>query len=323
MSVNIKHAILMVSYNHENYIKQALDSILLNDVLPDVLIIYDDCSVDSTWTIIKEYRERFPDIIKARQNEKNLGLYANINAVWCAGIATDCDVLSWCSGDDLLEKNLIENLNAEIIKQKIDIKNDKCIIVTNSVLLYPTGKKKIWNNYKLKNTDMRTARLGKKLNYREVGMSRKLFENFIPLRDDIGLASDTLWTFHNDYYCEKWYFADFVGAYYRVNVGAVSRSKVFDLLKSESVAYSILLESKEYDLTDIQRKIALLWVIFDDLVCNVTFKNWCRYLKYLVLNFHVIKFYITRYMLLCLLPPIFIRLMVYMRSLQKKLKRRK
>lgn len=323
MSVNIRHAILMVSYNHENYIKQALDSILLNDVLPDVLIIYDDCSVDSTWTIIKEYRERFPDIIKARQNEKNLGLYANINAVWCAGIATDCDVLSWCSGDDLLEKNLIENLNAEIIKHKIDIKNDKCIIVTNSVLLYPTGKKKIWNNYKLRNTDMRTARLGKKLNYREVGMSRKLFENFIPLRDDIGLASDTLWTFHNDYYCEKWYFVDFVGAYYRVNVGAVSRSKVFDLLKSESTAYSILLESQEYVLTDIQRKIALLWVIFDDLVCNVTFKNWCRYLKYLVLNFHVIKFYITRYMLLCILPPVFIRLMVYMRSLEKKLKRRK
>lgn len=254
METDVKHGVLMVTYNHERYIGDALASIFLNDVLPYKVIIHDDCSTDRTWQIINDYQKKFPNIIYAKQNKANIGLYANINAVWLAGIQSDCDMLTWCCGDDLLEKNLIENLNNEIVKQKIDVKNEKCIIVTNSALLYPNGKVALWNNYILRNGNMRMERIGKRLSYREVGMSKKLFEDFEPLRSDIGLASDTIFTFHNDFCCEHWYFANFIGAYYRVNVGAVVRSEITGLLESESKAYRILLESEKYHFTDNEKK---------------------------------------------------------------------
>ena len=66
--MKIKHAVLMVSYNQEKYIREAIESIMNNDVLPEVFIIHDDRSSDETWNIISEYAQKYPNIIKATQN---------------------------------------------------------------------------------------------------------------------------------------------------------------------------------------------------------------------------------------------------------------
>ncbi len=62
---NILVSICCITYNHEDYIRDALDSFLkqITNFKYEILI-HDDASKDKTATIIKEYELRFPDIIK-------------------------------------------------------------------------------------------------------------------------------------------------------------------------------------------------------------------------------------------------------------------
>lgn len=65
-------SILCLAYNHEKYIKDALDSFINQKVnFKYEIIINDDCSTDSTAQIIKEYAERYPQIIKPIFQKKN------------------------------------------------------------------------------------------------------------------------------------------------------------------------------------------------------------------------------------------------------------
>lgn len=64
----------MLTYNHEKYIRQAIDSILMQQVNFDYeIIIGDDASIDKTPEIINEYQKKYPDKIKAILRKENLG----------------------------------------------------------------------------------------------------------------------------------------------------------------------------------------------------------------------------------------------------------
>ncbi|RUM44169.1 MAG: glycosyl transferase, partial [Hydrogenimonas sp.] len=55
-----------IAYNHEKYIEDALDSILMQETeFPFEIIVRDDCSTDTTQTIIKRYVKKYPHIIQA------------------------------------------------------------------------------------------------------------------------------------------------------------------------------------------------------------------------------------------------------------------
>lgn len=67
-------SVLLITYNHEKFVARALDSIL--DQITDCkinIVVMEDCSTDSTATIVKDYERRYPEIIKAYCNEKNIG----------------------------------------------------------------------------------------------------------------------------------------------------------------------------------------------------------------------------------------------------------
>ena len=58
-------SICCTTYNHENYINEALDSFLMQDTnFPFEIIVRDDASQDRTVDIINKYLDRFPNIIK-------------------------------------------------------------------------------------------------------------------------------------------------------------------------------------------------------------------------------------------------------------------
>lgn len=60
-----KVSICIVTYNHEQYIAQCLDSILMQEtVLPYEIILGEDDSKDNTRSICKEYAEKYPDKIR-------------------------------------------------------------------------------------------------------------------------------------------------------------------------------------------------------------------------------------------------------------------
>ena len=67
----------MTVYNGERYLKEQIDSFLNQTLLPDEIIIVDDCSSDKTIEIIEKYKKNYSDKIKFFKNEHNLGFTKN------------------------------------------------------------------------------------------------------------------------------------------------------------------------------------------------------------------------------------------------------
>lgn len=77
----MSEAILTIAcptFNHEEYIKQCLDSLLMQKTTFSFkILIHDDASTDSTPNIIKDYHKRYPDIIIPifqKINQHSLGI---------------------------------------------------------------------------------------------------------------------------------------------------------------------------------------------------------------------------------------------------------
>lgn len=86
------------TYNLENFVAEALDSLLMQETdFPFEMVIDDDCSSDGTAEVIKKYMEKFPNIIKANLREKNIGLRMNLlkNMQRAKG-----KYIALCDGDD-------------------------------------------------------------------------------------------------------------------------------------------------------------------------------------------------------------------------------
>lgn len=73
-----KVSVHMLAYQHASYIRQALDSILMQKVdFRYEIVIGDDCSTDGTQDILKEYKKKYPDKIHLILNKKNIGTIGN------------------------------------------------------------------------------------------------------------------------------------------------------------------------------------------------------------------------------------------------------
>ena len=78
MKNTIPLSVLMTAFNREEYIGEAIESVLASSYLNYELIIVDDCSNDNTNSIIKGYAQKDARI-KWYVNESNIGQFANRN----------------------------------------------------------------------------------------------------------------------------------------------------------------------------------------------------------------------------------------------------
>jgi len=70
----------MITYNHDKFIAQALDSVLMQKVnFPYEIIIGEDCSTDSTRNILINYKNKYPDKMNLLLQEKNIGSMRNFD----------------------------------------------------------------------------------------------------------------------------------------------------------------------------------------------------------------------------------------------------
>lgn len=61
-----------ITYNHEPYIRQAIEGFVMQKTdFRFEAIVHDDASTDKTAEIIKEYAEKYPDIIKPIYETEN------------------------------------------------------------------------------------------------------------------------------------------------------------------------------------------------------------------------------------------------------------
>ena len=93
-----KISVVATAYNHEKYIAQCLDSILMQKGVFDLeVILGDDCSTDRTRQIMQEYTDKHPDIFTLLPPAANMGVTRNIKRCLdaCSGY-----YIAFCEGDD-------------------------------------------------------------------------------------------------------------------------------------------------------------------------------------------------------------------------------
>lgn len=94
-------SIYCLTYNHEKYIRQALEG-FVNQItkFKYEIIVHDDASTDGTARIIAEYAKKYPDIIKPIfQTDNQYSLKKPIVAGYIADIAVG-KYIAACEGDD-------------------------------------------------------------------------------------------------------------------------------------------------------------------------------------------------------------------------------
>ena len=94
-------AIFMVTYNHEDYIEQAILSVVLQKVNFKIqLFIGEDKSTDGTLAICKKLEAQFPDIIRVVTASENIGVYKNASNVFAACLLSGAKYIALLEGDD-------------------------------------------------------------------------------------------------------------------------------------------------------------------------------------------------------------------------------
>lgn len=94
----MKVSVLMITYNQEKYIAQALDSVLMQDVAFDYeIVIGEDCSSDATRAIVLDYQNRYPGKIRTLLPGKNIGMLQNFAQTY---YACDGEYVAMLEGDD-------------------------------------------------------------------------------------------------------------------------------------------------------------------------------------------------------------------------------
>ena len=95
-------SIICITYNHENFIRQAIDGFLIQNTSFQIeIIIHDDASTDNTQAIVKEYELKYPGLFNniyqtENQYSKNdLHLWGDITFPLAKG-----KYIAMCEGDD-------------------------------------------------------------------------------------------------------------------------------------------------------------------------------------------------------------------------------
>ena len=91
-------SICCITYNHEHYIKDALDGFVMQKTdFPFEIVISDDCSKDGTRKVIDEYKAKYPNLMRDISPEQNMGAMRNF---WYVQRNAQGKYVAICEGDD-------------------------------------------------------------------------------------------------------------------------------------------------------------------------------------------------------------------------------
>ena len=94
--------VCIVTYNQEEYIAQAIDSVLMQADCGHRVVAYigNDCSTDKTAEIVRQYAMKYPEHIVFVDNWQNLGLVGNTMNLLDIMRKDGCEYIAMLDGDD-------------------------------------------------------------------------------------------------------------------------------------------------------------------------------------------------------------------------------
>ncbi|MDR1195126.1 MAG: glycosyltransferase family 2 protein [Endomicrobium sp.] len=127
-------SIVMAAYNGQNFLKKQLDSLFMQTYKNIEIIACDDCSTDSTISILKSYSS-----VKVLQNEQNIGFVKTFEKVISAAKGK---YIALCDQDDVWLPEKIETLVKEI-GDNVLIHSDAYLIDESDNIISNTASLKV------------------------------------------------------------------------------------------------------------------------------------------------------------------------------------
>lgn len=99
---------LIPCYNASGTIRRALLSVVEQTVLPKEIIVVDDCSTDSSYSLVQELSRKFSSIAHfiVLRNERNIGASATRNIAWSHA---SCHYVAFLDADDMWLPHKLEH----------------------------------------------------------------------------------------------------------------------------------------------------------------------------------------------------------------------
>jgi glycosyltransferase involved in cell wall biosynthesis len=145
-------SIALATYNGERYIREQLDSFAAQTLLPDELVICDDCSGDNTLAVIENFAQSAEFKIRFHRNERQLGFARNFEKA-----------LSLCDGDLIF------------LSDQDDVWfPEKLQIVRNVFVSYPRVQVVI-NDTELADAQLNPSGMTQFSNIKRAGLNKSLF----------------------------------------------------------------------------------------------------------------------------------------------------
>lgn len=279
---NVRINILIVTYNQEKYIGRAIESVLIQREWGlNKIKIFDDCSKDRNWDVICSYQEKYPNIIEAIQNEKNIGIYPNFEkAVHNRG---DADLYYVLAGDDALCNGWFKEIQNFIRLHNLSLEG-KAVSFFSSYKIISPDKKEIVeeNNPKKWKCDSYSLWIRNKLNLRSVISSRMVYDRYKDIILDEGISlAESMYDSQIHLNTDINYFIPFVGTinYSGIGVSTKTFSEKFkkDIVYAQK-RYLSMCKSNRTDKFFIQSSIY----------------KWCFLIDYKLHNYFLHVFYLLR-----------------------------
>lgn len=103
-----KVSVIVPNYNHARFLPERLESVLGQTRKPDEVILLDDASGDNSREILREYAERYPDLITCHFNKENSG---SPFIQWAKGLELAHGEFIWIAeSDDVADPGFLETL---------------------------------------------------------------------------------------------------------------------------------------------------------------------------------------------------------------------
>lgn len=102
----MKISVIITAFNAVKFLPKAIDSFLEQNYESKELLIIDDISTDGTHEIIKQYQEKFPQLIRwIREKDSGISHARNLALKHVTG-----DIVGFLGADDFLHKNFFEEM---------------------------------------------------------------------------------------------------------------------------------------------------------------------------------------------------------------------
>jgi glycosyltransferase involved in cell wall biosynthesis len=261
-------SVKMLTFKHDNYIAQAINSVLMQVTDFDFeLIISDDCSPDNTEHIVKDIQKFHPKghLIKYFRHKKNIGILPNgLFAVQqCKG-----KYIAFCEGDDYWTDSNKLQKQVEFLEEN----NDFSICFTDYVVFNESNKEYSYPDLieRFKNKTVFTSRniILSNIIPTATAMFRVRKEVFSKLDPSLYPVDWFLHILNSEY--GKIKFLPFVSTVYRKHVGGVCSSSS-PIINNQKYLKSIKIFRKVYS-KNYQVQFLFNWVVLKIRLQNIKFK---------------------------------------------------